>query len=88
MQDGIPVMVIEGQIVSESRQPVEVPRIRFALRNAAGHEIYSWTALASRSVLGPGEAIDFRSRLASPPAESRNLSVRFFNRRDMLAGIR
>jgi predicted Zn finger-like uncharacterized protein len=87
-QDGVPVLVVEGQIVAEGRQLVEVPRLRFAIRNAAGHEIYSWTAIATRNALGPGEAIDFRSRLASPPAEGRDVAVRFFTRRDMVAGIR
>ena len=65
-----------------------MPRLRFGIRNAAGYEIYSWTAITARKVLGPGEAIEFRSRLASPPAEGRDVAVRFFNRRDMLAGIR
>ena len=88
MQEGVPVLVVEGQIIAESRQAVEVPRLRFAIRNAAGYEIYSWTAIAARNVLGPGEAIDFRSRLASPPAEGRDVAVRFFNRRDMLSAIR
>ncbi len=88
MQEGVPVLVVEGQILAEGRQAVEVPRLRFGIRNAAGYEIYSWTAIAARRVLGPGEAIDFRSRLASPPAEGRSVAVRFFNRRDMLAGIR
>jgi predicted Zn finger-like uncharacterized protein len=88
MQDNVPVLVVEGQIVSESRLPVEIPRLRFAIRNAAGYEIYSWTSIASRNAIGPGEAIDFRSRLASPPAEGRDVAVRFFNRRDLLAGMR
>ena len=88
VQDGVPVLVVEGQLVAEGRQTVEVPRLRFAIRNASGYEIYSWTTIASRAALGPGEVIDFRSRLASPPADGRDVSVRFFNRRDMLAGMR
>ena len=38
-------------------KPVEVPRLRFAVRNATGQEIYTWTALPSRSILGPGETL-------------------------------
>jgi hypothetical protein len=63
-----------------------VPRLRFAARNAAGQEIYTWTALPSRSILGPGERLDFRSRLASPPADARNVLVRFFNTNDAAKG--
>jgi hypothetical protein len=37
-------------------------------------------------VLQPGERVQFKSRLASPPAEGRNLDIRFFNRRDVASG--
>ena len=54
---------------STSPRVVEVPRLRFALRNRNGQEVYTWTALPGRSVLAPGETLAFRSRLASPPAD-------------------
>jgi len=85
LQDGVNVLVVEGSIVSTSSKPVTVPRLRFAARDAAGQEIYTWTALPSRSILGPGERLDFRSRLASPPAEAKNVMVRFFNAQDAAA---
>jgi predicted Zn finger-like uncharacterized protein len=81
-QDGVNVLVVEGTIVSTADKPVTVPRLRFAARDAAGQEIYTWTALPSRSILGPGEKLDFRSRLASPPADAKNVMVRFFNAHD------
>lgn len=86
-QDGVPVLVVEGVIKSNSRRTAEVPRIRFSVRNAAGLEVYSWTALPSRNVLAPGATLPFRSRLASPPPESHEVLVRFFNRRDLVAGL-
>jgi predicted Zn finger-like uncharacterized protein len=84
-QDGVSVLVIEGTIRNVTREPVEVPRLRFAMRNAAGAEIYSWTSLPERAVLPPGEMQAFRTRLASPPADSRHVYVRFFQRRDIVA---
>jgi hypothetical protein len=63
-----------------------VPRLRFAVRDEAGHEVYAWTALPNRGALGPGETLPFRSRLALPPPEAHDVLVRFFNRRDMVAG--
>ncbi|MWS31547.1 thioredoxin, partial [Escherichia coli] len=36
--------------------------------------------------LKPGERTTFKSRLASPPPEGRNIDIRFFNRRDLAAG--
>jgi hypothetical protein len=68
--------------------PVEIPRIRFALRNATGAEVYSWTAPPSQPTLGAFETLPFRSRLASPPAEGHDVQVRFFTRRDAVAGLR
>jgi len=84
---GVPLLVVAGEIVSRSRHAVEVPRLRFALRNDSGKEIYAWTALPSHAVLTPGATLAFRSRLASPPGEVHQVLVRFFNRRDLAAGL-
>lgn len=86
-QEGVGVMVVEGSIVNVTGKPVEVPRLRLALRNEAKGEIYAWTAQPARSILAAGDALPFRSRLASPPADARDVQVRFFNRRDMMAGL-
>ena len=86
-QDGTPMLVVEGVIKSTSKQAINVPRLRFAVRNAKGHEIYSWTALPARNTIAPGATIPFRSRLASPPPEAHAVLVRFFNRRDLIAGV-
>ena len=81
-RDGVPVLSVEGNIVSVAKRPVEVPRLRFAIRNSSGQEIYAWTAAAPRSILEPGEKIEFRSRLASPPAEAADVMVRFVGAND------
>ena len=81
-QDGVNILVVDGTIVSDSKQPTTVPRLRFAARNAAGQEVYTWTALPERSILGPGEKLDFHSRLASPPAGATDVMVRFFTTHD------
>jgi predicted Zn finger-like uncharacterized protein len=84
--DGKPVLVIEGVIVGESRKPVELPRLRFSVRDAQGAEIYAWNAVLEQPVLQPGERAWFKSRLASPPPEGRNIDVRFFNKKDVAGG--
>jgi hypothetical protein len=86
-QDGVPVLIVTGEIASAARRAVEIPRLRFAVRNDRGQEIYAWTALPSRNVMAPGGVLPFRSRLASPPPEGRQMLVRFFNRRDLAAGL-
>ena len=87
VSDGVTVLVVEGAIVNVTSHTVEVPRLRFGVRNEAGLEIYAWTSVPARTILGPHESVDFRSRLASPPAEARDVVVRFFNRRDIVAGL-
>jgi predicted Zn finger-like uncharacterized protein len=84
--DGKPVLVIEGKIIGETRKPVELPRLRFSVRDAQGAEIYAWNAVLEQAVLKPGEQAFFKSRLASPPPEGRNIDVRFFNKRDLAGG--
>ncbi|QQO17978.1 zinc-ribbon domain-containing protein [Bradyrhizobium diazoefficiens] len=84
--DGKQVLVIEGVIVGEGKKPLEIPRLRFAVRDAQGAEIYAWNTVLEQTVLRPGDRAFFRSRLASPPPEGRNIDVRFFNRRDIAGG--
>ncbi len=84
--EGKPVLVIEGVITGETRKPVELPRLRFSVRDAGGTEIYAWNAVLEQSVLKPGERAFFKSKLASPPPEGRKIDIRFFTKRDLAAG--
>ncbi|WP_426439859.1 MJ0042-type zinc finger domain-containing protein [Bradyrhizobium genosp. P] len=84
--DGKPVLVIEGMIVGQTRKAVELPRLRFAVRDAQGAEIYAWNAVLEQAMLKPGEQAFFKSRLASPPPEGRNIDIRFFNKHDLVGG--
>jgi predicted Zn finger-like uncharacterized protein len=84
-QDGVRVLIVEGRIANAANRMVEVPRLRYAVRTASGQELYAWTALPPHKVLAPGQAMEFRTRLAAPPAEGTSVLVRFFNRRDLIA---
>jgi hypothetical protein len=85
-QNGASILLVEGKIVSKAHKPLEVPRLRFAVRNATGQEIYVWTAKPDRGVLKPGEAMEFHSSLAKPPADASDVMVRFFTAQDAMAG--
>jgi predicted Zn finger-like uncharacterized protein len=84
--EGKPVLVIEGVIVAESKKPVDLPRLRFSVRDAQGAEIYAWNSVLEQTSLKPGDHTWFKSRLASPPAEGKSIDVRFFNKRDIAGG--
>jgi len=81
--DGKPVLVIEGVIVGQTRKPVDMPPLRFSVRDAQGTEIYTWNTTLEQATLKPGEHAPFKSRLASPPAEGRGIEIQFSNRRDV-----
>ncbi len=83
-----PVLVVDGDLVNVSDRKVDVPRLHFALTGPDGRQIYVWSAQADRANLQPGETLNFRRRLAAPPAEAKNVSVRFVTRSDITAGIR
>lgn len=83
VHDGVTVLAIEGTIVNLTRNTLDVPKLRFALRNPAGHEVYAWTAPPPKATVGSGNGLQFRARLASPPADGRDVIVRFLNRRDV-----
>src|SRR4051794_4797258 len=87
VHDGVTVLIIEGTIVNLTTRTLEVPRLRLSLRNSIGHEVYAWTALPPKATLGSGNGLPFRARLASPPPDGRDAIVRFFNRRDAIAGL-
>jgi hypothetical protein len=73
----VPVIAIKGQIINETDRELAVPKVRLAVRDQSGKEIYHWTVLADQSRLGPHEQGTFSARLESPPAEAADLEVRF-----------
>ena len=75
-------LTVEGTIVSTADRAVKVPHLRFAARNAAGQEVYTWTTAPSRGMLDAGARLDFRSELASPPANAKDVLVRFMTAQD------
>jgi predicted Zn finger-like uncharacterized protein len=87
-EDGVSILIVEGAIVSEAGKPVEVARLRFAARNATGQEVYTWTMPPARSILGPGERLEFRSQIPAPPADASDVMVRFFTAQDAAAGVK
>jgi predicted Zn finger-like uncharacterized protein len=86
--DGVTMLLVQGTITNVTKQARDVPRIRLAMKNAAGAEVYNWTSLPTRPVLAPGDSEPFQTRLASPPPEGNAVEVRFFLKRDLARGGR
>jgi predicted Zn finger-like uncharacterized protein len=86
--NGVSVLVIDGDLVGVSRERVTIPRLRFSVIGLQGQELYVWSAQADRPSLQPGETLNFRRRLAAPPADGRDVSVRFLSASDITAGLK
>jgi predicted Zn finger-like uncharacterized protein len=88
VHDGVVVLIVDGGVKNVTNGPVSVPRLRFALRNKNLAELYAWTAPPDRGVLGIGETLPFRTRLASPPPDGNDILLRFMIRQDFVNGGR
>jgi predicted Zn finger-like uncharacterized protein len=82
--DGEPILIVRVKIGNGTNNVQAVPHLRFAVRDLQLQEIYSWTAAPARGSLAPGEALAFRSELALPPPNTRDVVVRFVDRDDNL----
>ena len=47
---------------------------------------YAWNAVLEQPVLNPGDKALFKTRLAAPPPEGREIAVRFFHKQDIAVG--
>jgi predicted Zn finger-like uncharacterized protein len=86
--NGVNVLVIDGNLVSVGKERVNVPRLRFSVLGENGQEIYVWSAQADRATLQPGETLNFRRRLAAPPVDGKSVGVRFLTASDSIAGLK
>jgi predicted Zn finger-like uncharacterized protein len=78
IQDGQVVLAVTGTIVNAGPRQLPVPQtVRVTLTDASNHELYHWTFKPNATVLVPGQAVPFVTRLSSPPAAARHLEVRF-----------
>jgi predicted Zn finger-like uncharacterized protein len=74
---GQPQLELSGRVVNVAKRRIPVPHMRVALFDGEEREIYRWTFDSGIGTLEPGAGGGFTTRLASPPREARNVSVRF-----------
>jgi predicted Zn finger-like uncharacterized protein len=86
--NGVSVLVIDGDIANATDQNIRLPRLRFAVLGKDRQEIYSWSAQTDQANLKPGEKINFRRRLAAPPVDGQDVSVRFVTASDTTSGLK
>jgi predicted Zn finger-like uncharacterized protein len=83
-QDGFAtVLSVEGKLANLRATTVKVPEIVAALKGPDGRDLYTWTAPAPKATLAPGEIASFRTRLAAPPENGRDVVLRFASADDV-----
>lgn len=75
IDNGVPVLVVEGAIVNVSNKVIELPPLRLALHDGERRELEHWLVSAPTARLGPGEAVEFSARREQSPAAARNVVV-------------
>lgn len=71
------LLVVEGEIRNVAKREIGLPALELAVRGPDGQALYTWTSEAARKTLAPAETERFRTRLAAPPADGREVLVRF-----------
>jgi hypothetical protein len=86
-ESGVPVLIVEGEILNVRDRPTQVPALRFSLRGKSGDELYAWTLEPRQRVIETDSAMSFRTRLASPPRGADDLQLRFIERDRRIVGV-
>jgi predicted Zn finger-like uncharacterized protein len=75
--DGARLLVVEGAIANGGTEPARLHPLEFLVRNGNEQVLATWTAPPPQPTLAAGETARFATRLASPPADGRQVRVHF-----------
>lgn len=75
-EDGQPILSITGRLTNVATREIVVPPIRVTLTDDDRRVLYNWTFSTSAASLKPGQAVNFVTKLSSPPSGARHLQVR------------
>lgn len=88
IDNGQPVLVVEGSLANPTKQPRDVPALRFALRDGDNQELYAWSIDPKATTIAAGDTLRFRTRLVAPPDRAADLQIRFVERRNHSAELK
>jgi predicted Zn finger-like uncharacterized protein len=77
VEGGVAVLVFEGEIVNQSKEPVHVPPIRVILLDDGGRQLQREIFSSKDAWLDAGGKTTFSGRLVNPPSQARNYSITF-----------
>lgn len=77
IEDQKPTLVVAGEIVNRTNEPIDIPKLRGSLHDIREREIYAWFFTAKQNRLAPGEVAPIASSIREPPSDALRVEVRF-----------
>ena len=75
VENGVPVLIVEGEVANISNEAVDVPRLKVILTDQNGNEVQSWTFSVTEPKLMPGTSEAFRTSILRPSTSAANVAV-------------
>ena len=75
--DGVPVLVISGEIANPSVGTRELPPLLASLYDAEGKELHSWRFTVAETTVPAEQQVRFQTELRDPPDAATDLKISF-----------
>lgn len=76
-ENGMPVLIIEGEIANTTNLARDVPKLKVVLRDRDGNELQNWIFAASESRVLPGASVPFHTTIPQPSDAATGVVVTF-----------
>ena len=77
IEDEKPTLVIVGEVVNKTSQPIDIPKLRGSLLDIRQREVYAWVFTPKQQRIQPGQVMVFDSSIREPPRNARQIAVTF-----------
>lgn len=77
IEDAKSTLVIAGEVVNKTKQPIDIPKLRGSLLDNRQREVYAWVFTPKQERLQPGQVMAFDSSIREPPGTARQIAVTF-----------
>lgn len=75
VQNGVNVVIIEGDVFNATDSERPSPKVRLAVADGAGREVFHWSVVPDLQRIKPGDYAPFSARLESPPSDVASVLV-------------
>ncbi len=77
MDNGVPTLAVDGEVVNVSTVTREVPKLKVALRDGNDKELQAWTVSVTEQRLLPGASVPFHTTITQPSEAATGVVVSF-----------